>query len=430
MKILYVSQYFPPEMGAPAARADELSRHWVRMGHDVTVLTGFPNHPTGVVPSEWRSRFRRVHHTEIVDGVTVARTWLWPLPNRKAHERIRSYASFCISSALRGLTLSTPDVVIGTSPQLLVALSAWWLARWKRVPFVFEVRDLWPESLAAVGAGGEGTLLHRTLGAIAGFLYRRAHRIVVVTPAFKDHLIRHWNVPAEKISIVENGVETDLFRPASAAAIQKEFAREEVQAEVQTDDRFVVCYIGTMGMAHGLETLIAAAEELQTSLPNCLFLLIGEGAEKHRIMELATARGLANIRFLDQQPRQRVPALVSTADACLVMLKKTDLFKTVIPTKMLEYMACERPVIVAVDGQARQIVEEARAGLFVPPEESHALAETVRALALNPEQRRRMGINGRQYILAKLSRKQTALDYITVLEELLGSKEAARAAAA
>ncbi len=226
VKILYVSQYFPPEMGAPAARADELSRHWARMGHEVTVLTGFPNHPTGIVPPEWRSRFRRLRHTEMIDGVNVARTWLWPLPNRKAHERIRSYASFCISSALRGLNLTKPDVVIGTSPQLLVALSAWWIARWKRVPFVFEVRDLWPESLAAVGAGGEGTPLHRTLGAIAGFLYRRAHRIVVVTPAFKHHLIRHWNVPADRISIVENGVETDLFRPAPAATIRQELSRE------------------------------------------------------------------------------------------------------------------------------------------------------------------------------------------------------------
>jgi glycosyltransferase involved in cell wall biosynthesis len=426
VKILYVSQYFPPEMGAPAARADELSRHWAQMGHEVTVLTGFPNHPTGVVPPDWRVRFRRLRHTEMIDGVTVARTWLWPLPNRKAHERIRSYASFFFSSALRGLNLANPDVVIGTSPQLLVALSGWWLARWKRVPFVFEVRDLWPESLAAVGASGESTALHRTLGAIAGFLYRRANRIVVVTPAFKDHLIRHWRVPAEKISIVENGVETDLFRPAPAAAIRRELAREDVQ----TNGRFVVCYIGTMGMAHGLETVIAAAEELQTTLPSCLFLLIGEGAEKQRIMELAAARGLANIRFLDQQLRQHIPALVSAADACLVMLKKTDLFKTVIPTKMLEYMACERPVIVAVDGQARQIVEEARAGVFVPPEDSHALAESVCALARNPDQRRHLGFNGRQYILANLSRKQTAQDYIAVLKELLGSKEAARAAAA
>ncbi len=427
MKILYVSQYFPPEMGAPAARAAELSRHWVQMGHDATVLTGFPNHPTGIVPPEWRWRLRRLCYTETVDGVHVARTWLWPLPNRKAHERMRSYTSFFLSSALRGLNLAKPDVVIGTSPQLLVALSAWWLARQKRVPFVFEVRDLWPESLAAVGAGGEGTLLHRALGAIAGFLYRRADRIVVVTPAFKDHLIHHWHVPAKKISIVENGVETDVFRPDPAvAATGFELARRGIE----TDGRFLVCYIGTLGMAHGLETLIAAAEELQTALPTCLFLLIGEGAEKQRIMELSSARGLTNVKFLGEQPRHRIPALVSAADACLVMLKKTELFKTVIPTKLLEYMACERPVIVAVDGQARKLVEDARAGVFVPPEDSHALAQTICALALNPDERRHMGFNGRQYILANLSRERTAEDYIAVLNQLIGIKEATRAAAA
>ena len=185
-----------------------------------------------------------------------------------------------------------------------------------------------------------------------------------------------------------------------------------------------------MGMAHGLETLIAAAEELQTALPNCLFLLIGEGAEKQRIMELAAARGLTNVKFLGEQPRQRIPALVSAADVCLVMLKKTELFKTVIPTKLLEYMACERPVIVAVDGQTRKIVEDARAGVFVPPEDSHALAQTICGLALSPDQRRHMGFNGRQYILANLSREQTAQDYIAVLKQLIGIKDAVQAAAA
>lgn len=413
MNILYVSQYFPPEMGAPAARADELSRHWARMGHEVTVLTGFPNHPTGTVPSEWRSRLRRLRYSETINAVRVERTWLWPLPNRKAHERIRNYASFCLSAAITGLDLAKPDVVIATSPQLLVALSGWWLAWWKRVPFVFEVRDLWPESLAAVGAGAEGTLLHRILHAIAGFLYQRADRIVVVTPAFKDHLIQHWHLPPGKISIVENGVETDLFRPDPAAIeICKEFDFKEVKG----DDRFLICYIGTMGMAHGLETLIAAAEELQTKLPNAMFLLIGEGAEKQRIVELAAARRLSNVKFLGQQPRERIPAFVSAADLCLVMLKRTDLFKTVIPTKLLEYMACERPVIVAVDGQSRQIVEDARAGVYVQPENSQALAQAIRDLAPNPEQRRQMGANGRQYIVANLSREKTARDYISVLE--------------
>jgi colanic acid biosynthesis glycosyl transferase WcaI len=278
------------------------------------------------------------------------------------------------------------------------------------VPFVFEVRDLWPESLAAVGAGGEGTALHRVLGAIAGFLYRRADRIVVVTPAFKEHLIRHWQVPEQKISIVENGVETDLFRPDPAAG--------EVRKTMEVDDRFLICYIGTMGMAHGLETLIAAAEQLQKALPNAMFLLIGEGAEKERIVELASARGLTNVRFLDQQSRDRIPGYISASDVCLVMLKKTDLFKTVIPTKLLEYMSCERPVIVAVDGQARQLAEEADAGIFVEPEDRHALVEAIVALSADPQRRESLGVNGRKYIVAHLSRERTAQDYIAVLQDL------------
>src|SRR5580658_4852561 len=231
IKILYVSQYFPPEMGAPAARAAELSRHWAAAGHEVTVLTGFPNHPTGVVPSEYRDKFRRLVVREKTDGVNVVRTWLLPFPNRKSHERMLNYSSFCASAATTGLFLSRPEVVIATSPQLLVALSGWWLARCKRVPFVFEVRDLWPESLAAVGMGDVNSLLHRSLAKIAGFLYRQSDRIVVVTPAFEDYLVEHWRVPREKISIIENGVETQLFAPEPLAGQAGAGLRRELEAE-------------------------------------------------------------------------------------------------------------------------------------------------------------------------------------------------------
>jgi colanic acid biosynthesis glycosyl transferase WcaI len=410
VKILYVSQYFSPEMGAPAARAAELSRHWVRMGHEVTVLTGFPNHPTGVVPEEWRSRLHRLHYTETVDGVQVVRTWLWPLPNRKPHERILNYTSFCISAAISGLGLPRTDVVIGTSPQLLCALAGWWLAWCKRIPFVFEIRDLWPESLAAVGASSEGKWLHRLLGALAGFLYRRSDRLVVVTPAFEDHLTRYWNVPQAKISIVENGVETDIFRPQATAA--------ELRKQLRLEQRFVICYIGTIGNAHGLETLIDAAEELQATLPCATFLLIGEGAEKARIVKLATGRGLNNIQFFAQQPRERIPIYISAADVCLVMLRKSELFKTVIPTKLLEYMACERPVIVAVDGHSRQIIEESGAGIFIEPGDSRALANAILESEREPALRRTMGASGRRYIINKFSREETAREYITVLEGL------------
>jgi colanic acid biosynthesis glycosyl transferase WcaI len=418
VKILYLSQYFPPEMGAPAARASELAAHWAHAGHEVSVLTGFPNHPTGVVPPEWRARLRRLTDHERIAGVDVFRTWLWPLPNRKAHERMRNYASFCISAALRGMALPRPDVIIASSPQLLVALSGWWVAYFRQLPFVFEVRDLWPESLTAVGVGNENSLLHHALAAVASFLYERSDLIVVVTPAFKDHLIQRWRVPAEKIAIVENGVETSLFSPAPPAA------NHALRQELHVEGKFLVGYIGTMGMAHGLETLLDAAAQLQRQNPNAHFLLLGEGAEKERIKALAQTGELANVSFLDQQPREKIPAFISASDACLVLLKKADVFKSVIPTKMLEFMSCARPVILGVEGQARQIIEDAGAGLVIEPENADALANAINRLSAKRELGIALGRKGREYILRHFSRGRTAAKYIDVLQGLLRKHQA------
>ena len=406
-------------MGAPAARAAELAQHWAQAGHEVSVLTGFPNHPTGVVPEEWRPRLRHLIYNENAGSVNVFRTWLWPLPNRKAHERMRNYASFCLSAALRGLTLPRPDVIIATSPQLLVGLSGWWLAFARQIPFVFEVRDLWPESLTAVGVGSEDSLLHHTLASIARFLYERADRIVVVSPAFQEPIIRNWRVPPKKIAVVENGVETDLFTPAPSAAnlaLRQQFGAE---------DKFLVCYAGTMGMAHGLETLLDAAAQLQNKNPEVQFLLVGEGAEKERIKTSAQSRGLANVRFLNQQPRDKIAAIISASDACVVLLKKTDVFKTVIPTKMLEFMSCARPVILGVEGHARHIIEQAEAGLAIEPENAGALAQAVQQLATNRELASALGQKGREYILQNFSRSHTAEKYVQVLQSVMaGSRKA------
>ncbi len=422
MKILYVSQYFPPEMGAPAARAAELAQHWTHAGHQVTVLTGFPNHPTGAVPPEYRPALRRLIMRETVGDVNVVRTWLAPLPNRKAWERMLNYSSFCISSAISGLFISRPDVVIATSPQLLVGLSGWWLARWKRVPFVFEVRDLWPESLTAVGVGDDTSILHRLLARIARFLYANADRIVVVTSAFREYLIQHWRIPPEKLAVVENGVETELFAP-------RQDDRDR-RMELELENKFVVCYIGTMGMAHGLDTLIKTAQDLQTSAPDVFFLLVGEGADKERVAGEARSRGLKNVRFIAQQPRINIPAYIGASDACVVLLKKNDIFKTVIPTKMLEFMSCARPVILAVDGQARKILQQAHSGIAIPPEDATALANAITLLSENLTLCHQLGQNGRRYILQKFSRGETAAQYITVLEELLEGTRKQRANAA
>lgn len=415
MKILYVSQYFPPEMGAPAARVSELARHWTRAGHEVTVLTGFPNHPNGVVTPEYRSRFRRLACKEEVEGVRVVRTWLLPLPNRKPHERILNYVSFCISAAISGTFVSKPDVVIATSPQLLVGLAGAWIATRYRVPLIFEVRDLWPESMSAVGIGRQTSFMNRTLGTVADFLYARAERVVVVTPAFRDHLIGRRNVDPAKIAVVENGVETDFFRPATTS--------HDVKRQLGIDGRFVIGYIGTIGLAHGLETLLDAAASLRSIAPDVLFLIVGDGAEAERLRQQAKARELLNVVFAGQQPREAIPAFINACDACLVMLRKSEVFQTVIPTKMLECMSSGRPVLLGVDGQARGIVEQADAGIFFEPENAAALINTLLRLRRDSIWKERLGKNGRQHILALYSRARTAASYLSVLDDVLANSK-------
>jgi len=414
MRILYVSQYFPPEMGAPAARVYELSRHWVAAGHRVTVLTGFPNHPTGVMPERYRRAMRRMTLREGVDGIDVVRTWLYPAPNRRPRERILNYTSFFASAAVRGLALPRPDVVIATSPQLLVGLAGWWLARVKRCPFVFEVRDLWPESLVASGVGQDTSGFIRALRRLAAFLYRRATRIAVVTEPFKAELTSRWGIPGGRIDVVENGVETDQFAPRTD--------REALRQRLGLDGRFVAAYIGTLGYAHGLETVLRAAERVRaTGQRDVLFLLVGEGADKERLQQIAAQARLDNVRFMDQQPRELVPPLINAADVCLVLLRRAPLFTTVLPSKMLEFMACGRPVILGVEGYARELLERAGGGVFVEPENAEALAAAITQFARDPQLCSTLGENGRRFVTLHFSRASTARRYLRLLEEVCGS---------
>jgi colanic acid biosynthesis glycosyl transferase WcaI len=411
MKILYVSQYFPPEMGAPAVRVSELARRWVRDGHRVTVLTGFPNHPTGVVPPDYRSKFRRGVCREQLDGVDVVRTWLLPLPNRKTHERILNYSSFCFSSCFTGTFMERPDVIIATSPQLLVGLTGWWLGHAKRVPFIFEVRDLWPESLSAVGVGNDSSLMARSLGRLANFLYRASTHVVVVTPAFKEQLVQKWKVDPAKISVVQNGVEAGFFNFNGGEPGHSH--------DLQFKGRFIVSYIGTLGNAAGLKVAMQAAKQLQHNLPEICFLFIGEGAEREQLIASAQRERLSNVIFLPQQPREKIPALIHASDVCLVLLKKAEVFKTVIPTKMLEFMAGGRPVILGVDGQAREILEKSQAGIFIEPEDSTALVEAITHLYKDAELRHSLGLNGRRYVTEHLSLERLATVYTEILDNLV-----------
>jgi len=398
-------------MGAPSARVSELSRHWVQAGHQVKVLTGFPNHPTGKLDPEYRKKFKRMIYVEQDKGVKVVRTWLLPVPNRKSIERILNYFSFCLSACITGMFLSKTDVIIGTSPQLLVGIVGWWLGKVKNVPFIFEVRDLWPDSIVASDVGSDETLLIRILRTISGFLYRKSDHIVVVTPAFKDDLVDNWEIEAEKISIVHNGVEVDLFHPTRYPV--------ELSSTLGLDGKFVVSYIGTHGFAHGLDLILYTAIMLKDTFPKLLFLLVGEGAEKEHLVKMADQYGLNNVLFIESQPRERIPFFINVSDICLVLLKRRDIFKTVIPTKMLEFFACGKPIILGVDGQARKVLESAKAGIIITPENPMELARSVMYLYENPELRLEYGNNGRQFIEENFSRKITAEQYTHVFNSVL-----------
>ncbi len=411
MKILYISQYFPPEMGAPASRVSELARHWVKAGHEVTVLTGFPNHPTGKIHPDYRSCFWRLISKESWAKVHVVRTWLLPVPNRRAWERMANYLSFLFSAAFTGSFLQKPDVVIATSPQLFVGLAGYWVSRVKRIPLVFEIRDLWPESITASGMGKNAGLALRALAWTAEFLYRKADRIVVVTPAFRRELIEKHSVDPEKISIVLNGVETALFDGCEAEG-------KGFRAKLGLDGAFVVSYIGTLGMAHGLETLLETAGLIQDEEPRVRFLLVGAGAERANLEKLARERKLENVVFSGPFSRDQIPKVIAASDVCTVLLRKTDVFKTVIPTKMLEFMAGGRPVILGVEGQAKEILDAAGGGISVEPENVKDLAAAVLKLFLDRSTGEQLGRNGKAFIRSKLTREKTANTYLDALRQV------------
>jgi colanic acid biosynthesis glycosyl transferase WcaI len=415
MNILYVCQYFPPEVCAPAVRALELSREWAHAGHEVTVLTGFPNHPEGAIHPEyvsaWRKGFRREDH----DGVKVCRAWLYPAANQGVWRRSANYLSFAVSAVLAGpWVCPNRGIVIATSPQLLAGAAGYAVARCLGLPFIFEVRDLWPESLEAVGAASRQSCLYRSLQRLARFLYSHAERIVVDGHA-KRRALAASGVPESKIAVIQNGVAEDLFpNPDSTLA---EHAREALRTRFGLGGKFVVMYCGTFGMAHGLDALLQAAAQLR-GREEIVFLLVGEGSERKNICRRIGELNLTNVRDLGKQPRENVPNLLSMADASLVSLRPADVFRTAIPFKIFESMAAARPIILAVEGDARQLVMEAQAGIAVPPGNPASLAEAVLLLQQNRAFGCRLGANGRRAVLTRYTRRQQALAYLNLLAEV------------
>ena len=407
MRILFFCQYFPPEMGAPAARTFEHARHWVKLGHDVTVVCAKPNHPTGVIPSRYRGGLL---HRETVEGIDVLRCWLFATPNAGVIRRSLSFITFMLSAIFFATFAARKryDVVVATSPQLLCGLAGYVVACVKRRPFVLEVRDLWPRQIIDLGTLRSPVIIG-VLRWLERFLYRHARVIVAVADATRDHIVA-GGIPDAKVCTITNGIDEDFFRPHDRMT--------PVRTAYGWGDGLVVLYIGTHGLSQGLHTVLNAADRLRNR-EDLHFVLVGSGAERRKLMRYAKELGLPRVTFLPPQPKEEMPDFYTAADICLVPLRKLDVFLLNIPSKMFEIMACGRPIVLGVEGQAKRLLEAARAGIAVEPENPAALADAIETLADNPDLREQYGRRARDHVVAHYSRRQKAEDYVACLERVV-----------
>lgn len=370
MHVLFMTDNFPPEVNAPASRTFEHCREWVKAGCQVTVITCAPNFPKGRVYDGYRNR---LWQTETVEGVRVIRVWSYITANEGFVKRILDYQSFMLTSTIASLFVRGVDVVVATSPQFFTACAGWMVGALKRIPFVFELRDIWPESIKAVGAMGDSAAI-RILEKIELFLYRRAALIVSVTHAFKDKLIAR-GIDGAKIEVVTNGVDMSRFKPMSKDS--------ELVQRLGLEGKFVGGYVGTHGLAHHLETILDAAQMLaaEPGGERFHFILLGDGARKQALQEDAARRGLSNVTFVDSVSKDQVARYWSLLDVSIIHLKKTDLFTTVIPSKLFECMGMGLPVLHGVEGESADIVRDAQAGIVFEPENATELVAHMKRLA-------------------------------------------------
>jgi colanic acid biosynthesis glycosyl transferase WcaI len=409
MKILYISHYFPPEVNAPAVRVSEMSERWAEQGSDVTVLTCFPNHPSGVIPEEYRGLWR---WSESRGLTKVIRTYVYAAPNKGFLRRIMNYLSFMLSSIVFGTWIvGKPDVVIATSPQFFVAVAGYVISRLKRAKFIFEVRDLWPEEIVAVGAI-KNKFVIGLLEKIEMFLYKKADLIVAVAQGTLEILQRR-GISGDKMVLLPNGVDIEHFRGVKQG--------QDIKKELGLSSKFVVGYIGTHGMAHKLDIVLETASLLREQ-EDIAFLFVGDGAEKEKLISQARCMSLRNVIFHPQIPRDKIPAYYSACDTCLVPLRKADLFTKNIPSKIYEIMASMRPIIISTDGESRKLVESSGAGLAAKPEDPQDLARKILFLKSNGKTCQEMGQNGLSFVLASSSRQKLADEYISQINNIVFGK--------
>lgn len=403
MHIIFITHYFPPEVNAPASRTYENCKCWVANGHQVTVITGVPNMPDGVVYKGYKNKFSQ---REEMDGIQILRVWTYLTPNKGIFRRTLNFISFMIFSLLGVFLIKNGDLAIATSPQFFCGIGGYLFSRLKKLPFVLEVRDIWPESIIAVGALTNRKLI-KIFEKMEIALYHGAKKIVVVTESFKK-IIFQKGISEKKIFVLQNGVDLGFYRP---------FPQDnEVRNELNLHKKFVVSYIGTIGMAHALDQVLEVAKGLR-ELKDIIFLIVGSGARREHLIREKGRKNLKNVLFIEKKPKKLIPSFYAASDVCLVTLRNHPLFKAVIPSKIFEIMAMARPIILGVDGEARHIVEKARAGIFVEPENIETLEKAILNLYRNKKERQVLGKNGRKFVEKYFDRNKLANDYLKILSD-------------
>ena len=408
MRILFFTDNFYPETNAPASRTYEHAKRWVRAGHSVTVVTTAPNFPAGRVFDGYRNH---LWARENVEGVDVVRIWTYITANEGFLRRTLDYVSFMCAAIVATPFFPTTDVIVSTSPQFFTPCAAYVVSRFKRRPWVFELRDLWPDSIVAVGAMKE-TATIRMLRKLEYFLYRRSTHIVSVTHAFREVLASN-GIDRAKMSVVQNGADLDAYQPGER--------RRSLAEKWDCDGKFVAAYVGTIGMAHGLGTLLDAADTLKNRA-DIVFVLVGTGADEKALVADAARRGLGSVRFVGSVTKSEVKEFWRLCDVAVVLLRDSPLFSHVLPSKMFEAMATARPIVLGVRGESEGLLREAQAGIAIPPEDAIALAEAVVLLADNESMRTGMGNAGRTYVTEKFNRDVLAQRMLEVLQQAANTR--------
>lgn len=400
MNILFLTDNFPPEFNAPATRTFEHCRHWVRLGAQVTVITCFPNFPKGKVFEGYTNKWKQVEH---VDGIRVIRVWSYITANSGLIKRTIDFSSFSVTSFLAGLFVEC-DLIIATSPQFFTAISGCVLGFFKRKPWIMEVRDLWPESIRAVEAINSNRLISM-LEKVELFLYRNARKVVVVTDSFKKNLTERGISPG-KIHVIKNGVELSVFNP-----IPKNNA---LAGELQLEDKLVFGYIGTHGLAHGLDFIVRSVRKINDEKIH--FLFIGDGAEKANTVGLTKELGLRNVTFLEPVAKNKIQSYLSIVDVALVPLKKSPTFQSVIPSKVFESVAMNIPILLGVDGEIRSIVESYEAGIYFEPENENEFLLKLYEMRDLLNQDRNHFVEGCQRMASDFDRRNLAAQMFEVIK--------------